>query len=158
MYEMCCIIFWFVINTIVYHLGRYSFPLLPLKSSMTRVTPIKVTLDANQTSLFLMTLASRCRTQIVGQGGLGVTSFIYMYKTSTTYPLYETTQHFVLINKWRSWVQSALPTIRLYPQSGYDHLFDSPSDRFGVVQKPYLGYNRRKSKVLREKALWRGSG
>ena len=38
-------------------------------------------------------------TWIVGKGGLWVTSFIYKYKTSTTYPLYETTQCFVLINK-----------------------------------------------------------
>ena len=60
------------------------------------------------------------RTQIVGKGTLWVTSFIYKYKTSTTYPLYETTQCFVLINKWHSWVQSALPTIHLYQQSGYN--------------------------------------
>ena len=65
-----------------------------------------------------------CRTQIVGKGGLWVASFIYKYKTSTTYPLYETTQSFVVINKWRSWVQSALPTIHLYPQSGYDQILE----------------------------------
>ena len=59
-------------------------------------------------------------TRFVGKGRLWVTSFIYKYKTSTTYPLYEATQCFVLINKWCLWVQSALPTIRLYPQSGYD--------------------------------------
>ena len=45
-------------------------------------------------------------------------------KHPQTYPLYETTQHFVLINKWCLRVQSVLPTICLYPQSGYDHLFD----------------------------------
>ena len=60
------------------------------------------------------------RTRIVGKGGLWVMSFIYKYKTSTTYPLYETTWRFVLINKWHSRVQSALPTICLYPQSRYD--------------------------------------
>ena len=31
--------------------------------------------------------------------GLWVISFIYKYETSATYPLYETTQHFVVINK-----------------------------------------------------------
>ena len=36
---------------------------------------------------------------IVGKGGLWLTSFIYEYKTSTTYPRYETTRHFILINK-----------------------------------------------------------
>ena len=40
-----------------------------------------------------------CRTRIVGKGGLWVMLFIYKYKTSTIYPLYETTQHLVLINK-----------------------------------------------------------
>ena len=55
--------------------------------------------------------------------GLWVTSFIYKYKTSTTYPLYETTQCFVIINMWCLWGQSALPTIRLYPQS--DHIFNN---------------------------------
>ena len=39
------------------------------------------------------------RTRIVGKGGLWVTSFIYKYKTSTTYPLFETMQYFVLIIK-----------------------------------------------------------
>ena len=29
-------------------------------------------------------------------------------------------QCFVLINKWHLWVQSALPTIHFYPQSGYN--------------------------------------
>ena len=38
-------------------------------------------------------------TRIVGKGGLWVTSFIYKYKISTTHPLYETMQCFVLINK-----------------------------------------------------------
>ena len=57
--------------------------------------------------------------------GLWVTSFIYKYETSTTYPLYETTRRFVLINKWHSWVQSALPTIRFFPQSGYDQHISS---------------------------------
>ena len=60
--------------------------------------------------------------RIVFKGRLWVTSFIYKYKTSTTYPLYETTQCFILINKWCSWVQSTLPTICLYPQSGYDQI------------------------------------
>ena len=46
----------------------------------------------------------------MGKGGLWVTSFIYKYKTSTTYYLYETMQWFVLKNKWHLWVQSALPT------------------------------------------------
>ena len=46
-------------------------------------------------------------TWIVGKGGLWVTSFIYKYKTSTTYPLYETTWRFILLHKWHSWVQSA---------------------------------------------------
>ena len=50
--------------------------------------------------------------------GLWAASFIYKYKTSTTYSLYENMQCFVLINKWCSWVQSALPTISLYPQCG----------------------------------------
>ena len=66
------------------------------------------------------------RTWIVGKDRLWVTSFIYKYKTSTTYPLYETTWRFVLINKWCLWVQSALSTIRLihnlpYPQSAFTH-------------------------------------
>ena len=30
------------------------------------------------------------QTRIVGKGGFWVTSFIYEYETSTTYPLYET--------------------------------------------------------------------
>ena len=60
--------------------------------------------------------------------GLWVKPFIYKYKTSTTYPLYETMGHLLLINKWRLWVQSALPTIHLYPQSGYN-LYNS----FGIV-------------------------
>ena len=47
-------------------------------------------------------------------------SFIYKNETSTTYPLYETMPCFILINKLHSWVQSALPTICLYSQSGYD--------------------------------------
>ena len=58
-------------------------------------------------------------TRIVG-------NIIHKFKTSTTYPLYETMQHFVLINKWCSWVQSALPTIRLYPQSRYDQFLHRP--------------------------------
>ena len=33
-------------------------------------------------------------TQIVGKGRLWVTSFIYKYKTYTTYPLYDTMQCF----------------------------------------------------------------
>ena len=61
-----------------------------------------------------------CGTQIVGKGRLCVTSFFYKYETSTTYPLYETTQHFILKNDWCLWVQSTLPTTRLYPQSGYN--------------------------------------
>ena len=69
---------------------------------------------------FLRRCLNYSRTRIVGKGGLWVMSFIYKYKTSTTYPLYETMQCFVLINKWRLWVQSTLPTIGLYPQSGYD--------------------------------------
>ena len=40
-----------------------------------------------------------CWTQIVGKGGLWVTTFIYKHETSTTCPIYETTQCFVLINK-----------------------------------------------------------
>ena len=40
-----------------------------------------------------------CGTRIVGKGRLWVTSFIYKYKTSTAYPLYETTRCFVPINK-----------------------------------------------------------
>ena len=59
----------------------------------------------------------------MGKGGLWLTSFIYKYKTSTTYPLYETMRCFVLINKSHLWVQSAKPTIRLYPQFGYDLFF-----------------------------------
>ena len=51
----------------------------------------------------------------VGKGGLWVTSFIYKDETSTTYPLCETMPCFVLINKCCSWVQSALPTIRVCP-------------------------------------------
>ena len=47
------------------------------------------------------------RTLIVGKGRLWVTLFIYKYETSTTCPLNETTQRFVLINKWCLWVQSA---------------------------------------------------
>ena len=47
-------------------------------------------------------------------------SFINKYKTSITYPLYENIRCFVLINKWSSSVQSALSTICLYTQSGYD--------------------------------------
>ena len=54
-----------------------------------------------------------CRTWIVCKGGLHVTSFIYKYKTSTTYPLYGITQHFVLINKWHLLAQSARRAIRL---------------------------------------------
>ena len=42
---------------------------------------------------------------------LWVTSFIYKYETSTTYPLNETMQCFKLLNKWCLWVQSALPKI-----------------------------------------------
>ena len=38
-------------------------------------------------------------TRILGKGGLWVTSFIFKYETSTTYPQYETTQCFILINK-----------------------------------------------------------
>ena len=41
------------------------------------------------------------RTRIVRKGRLHVTSFIFKYKTPTTYPLYETTRHFLLINKGR---------------------------------------------------------
>ena len=40
-----------------------------------------------------------CRTRFVGKGGLWGTSFIYKYGTSTTYPLYETMQCFILIDK-----------------------------------------------------------
>ena len=61
------------------------------------------------------------RTWIVGKDRLWVTSFIYKYKTSTTYPLYETTWHFILINKWCLWVHSKLRAIRLYMQSRYNH-------------------------------------
>ena len=43
--------------------------------------------------------ASKCWTRIVGKGRLWVTSFIYKYKTSTTYPLYETMHRFILLNK-----------------------------------------------------------
>ena len=58
-------------------------------------------------------------TRIVCKGRLHITSFIYKYKTSTTYPLYETTRCFILINKWRLWVQSGLHAIRLYMQSAF---------------------------------------
>ena len=60
------------------------------------------------------------RTRIVRKGRLHVTSFIFKYKTPTTYPLYETTRHFLLINKGRLWVPSALRAIHLYVQSGYN--------------------------------------
>ena len=46
------------------------------------------------------------QTRIVGKGILWVTSFVYKHKTSTTYHLNETTQCFVLLNKWCSWAQS----------------------------------------------------
>ena len=44
---------------------------------------------------------------------LHVMSFIYKYKTYTTYLLYETMHRFILLNKWCSWVQSALRVIRV---------------------------------------------
>ena len=55
----------------------------------------------------------------MGKGGFWVTSFIYKYKTSTTYPLYEI-RDICTNKKWHLWVQSALATIHAYPQSGYD--------------------------------------
>ena len=58
------------------------------------------------------------QTRIVGKCGSWVTSFIYMYKTSTTYHLYETPRHFVLINK-----MSFVSKICLYPHSGYERKY-----------------------------------
>ena len=68
-------------------------------------------------------------TRIVRKGRLWLTSFIYKYKTSTTYPLYETTWCFILINKWCLWVKSTKPTICLFPQShGYDQKSNKKTD------------------------------
>ena len=58
------------------------------------------------------------QARFVGKDGLWVMSFIYKYKTSTTYPLYETMQRFVLINKWHRMSithNPPLPTIQVQP-------------------------------------------
>ena len=51
---------------------------------------------------------------VAGKGRLWVMSFICKYKTSTTYPLYETTWRFVLINKWHEYNPP-------YPKSAFTH-------------------------------------
>ena len=56
---------------------------------------------------FPQTSNQACTQLYFVRPGLWVTSFIYKYKTSNTYSLYETTWRFVLINKWR------------YPQSAF---------------------------------------
>ena len=57
--------------------------------------------------------------------GLWVTSFIYNYETSITYPLYETTRHFVLM--------TFVSTICLNPQSGHDHYLNISSSNVGFI-------------------------
>ena len=74
----------------------------------------------------------------MGKGWLWVISFIYKYETSTTHPLYETTQCFILINKWYSWVQFTLPTIRVQPhlicdKDELDVIFDDLSYKQSAI-------------------------
>ena len=57
-----------------------------------------------------------------GKGGLWLVSFIYKYERSTTYPLNEATQCFILINKWCLWAQSTLPTIWVRPLNDWQKM------------------------------------
>ena len=50
-------------------------------------------------SVFPNSINKICRSRIVGKDRNWVMPFIYKYKTSITYPLYETMKHFALINK-----------------------------------------------------------
>ena len=52
--------------------------------------PLDVYESLVQFSLCKCGATTEHQTRIVGKGGFWVTSFIYEYETSTTYPLYET--------------------------------------------------------------------
>ena len=97
-------------------------------------------------SVFPNSINKICRSRIVGKDRNWVMPFIYKYKTSITYPLYETMKHFALINKWHLWVQSALPTICLYPQSAFTHNPPLPTIRL----YPQSGYNHK----IYKKLMW----
>ena len=125
---------------------------------MLEVTALPTVLQPQPLALFLMLTVStkvmllqlkkcNCQTWIVGKGGFWVTSFIYKYETSTTHPLYETTRHFILINKWPLWGQSTLPTISLYPQSGSDQCKTEPRyfSTLGLPRKRQAPFRRNQS-------------
>ena len=85
--------------------GFYSFIISYVTSGgkgILQTGYVKIPRRRRQCNFFEMyskRLKNNRQTRIVGKGGLWVTSFIYKYKTSTTYPLYETMRCFVLINK-----------------------------------------------------------